>query len=214
MHKRRTGICPEGTAALAVCASATLVFALLEWALPALLGLIAFVFGLNFFRDPERVIPGEDGKAVSPADGKVVRLDTDTDPFTGEKRTVVCVFMNVFDVHVNRMPVAGTVQRFRYFPGRFINASLDKASKENERCVTQIRDEEGELWTVVQIAGLVARRIVVWAEEGDHLARGQRYGMIKFGSRLDLYMPSGYASAVKVGDKVLAGQSILGEKQK
>lgn len=213
MRKRKTGICPEGAPVLIVCISATLVFALLEWAIPALLGLILFFFSLNFFRDPQRVIPDGENIAVSPADGKVVRVDTDLDPFTGEERSVVCVFMNVFDVHVNRMPVSGTVQGFRYVPGKFVNASLDKASTDNERCAMHLRDENGDLWTVVQIAGLVARRIVLWTETGDQLGRGDRYGMIKFGSRLDLYLPTGYDPFVRVGDKVLAGQSVLVKKQ-
>ncbi|MFW6005261.1 MAG: phosphatidylserine decarboxylase, partial [Desulfonatronovibrionaceae bacterium] len=150
--------------------------------------------------------------AVSPADGKVVSTSHMDDPFTGEKRRTICVFMNVFNVHVNRMPVSGRVEKISYFPGRFVNASLDKASTLNERCAWLLRDEQDRTWTMVQIAGLVARRIVPLAEKGDTVARGDRYGLIKFGSRVDLYLPRGYEPAVNQGDKVKAGESILARK--
>ena len=120
--------------------------------------------------------------------------------------------MNVFSVHVNRVPVACTVESIRYFPGKFFNASLDKASTDNERCAWQLRDNEGRQWSMVQIAGLVARRIVCRAEEGDNLARGQRYGMIRFGSRVDLYLPQGYVAATQLGEQVYAGQSIVARR--
>jgi len=120
--------------------------------------------------------------------------------------------MNVFNVHVNRCPVGGTVTDVRYHPGKFINASFDKASEHNERCAWRMTDEEGKPWTFVQIAGLVARRIVPHAEQGDVLVRGQRFGMIRFGSRVDLYLPEGYDSAVHIGQTVLAGQSVLARR--
>jgi phosphatidylserine decarboxylase len=120
--------------------------------------------------------------------------------------------MNVFSVHVNRMPVGGAVSAIIYRPGRFFNAALDKASIDNEQCCYEIRDEEGAQWQMVQIAGLVARRIVCRIDEGDKLVRGERYGMIKFGSRVDLYIPDNYKPCVKIGDVVLAGSSVLAEK--
>ena len=129
--------------------------------------------------------------------------------FSGEARQCVSIFMNLFNVHVNRAPVACTVQGILYLPGKFLNASFDKASTDNERCAYSLRDANGDLWSMVQIAGLVARRIVCRVEEGDTLDRGERYGMIRFGSRVDLYLPEGYVAAARVGETVLAGQSVL-----
>ncbi len=179
------------------CAVMTVVFLVLVW------------FALNFFRDPERVVPDEEGAAVSPADGRVVKVERRTDPVSGETRQCVCVFMNVFNVHVNRSPVTGTITAIRYHAGKFFNASLDKASTDNERCEYQVTDASGATWTFVQIAGLVARRIVCRVERGDELARGERFGMIRFGSRVDLYLPDSYIPAVSVGEKVLAGQTVI-----
>ena len=213
MHKPSIGLSLEGMPFIFLTTVATLVFAVLGcWFMTTLLLVVLFLV-LNFFRDPERVVPQEPGVAVSPADGKVVKVQTMRDPLTGEDRTAVCVFMNVFNVHVNRMPVAGRVSRISYFGGKFLNASLDKASVDNERNAVLVEDADGRSWTMVQIAGLIARRIICWAEEGDSLARGQRFGLIKFGSRVDLYLPSDYESAVRVGDKVFAGQSVLARKK-
>ena len=213
MHKPSIGLSLEGMPFIFLTAIATLTFAILDcWFMATVLLVVLFLV-LNFFRDPERVVPQEPGVAVSPADGKVVKVQAMRDPLTGEDRTAVCVFMNVFNVHVNRMPVAGRVGRISYFGGKFLNASLDKASEDNERNALLIEDEGGRTWTVVQIAGLIARRIICWAEEGDSLARGQRFGLIKFGSRVDLYLPSDYESAVRVGDKVFAGQSVLARRK-
>jgi phosphatidylserine decarboxylase len=214
MHKPSIGLSLEGMPFIFLTAIATLTFAILDcWFMATLLLVVLFLV-LNFFRDPERVVPQEPGVAVSPADGKVIKVQTMRDPLTGEDRTAVCVFMNVFNVHVNRMPVAGRVGRISYFGGKFLNASFDKASEDNERNVVLVEDAEGKTWTVVQIAGLIARRIICWAEEGDSLARGQRFGLIKFGSRVDLYLPSDYESVVRVGDKVFAGQSVLARKKR
>ena len=164
------------------------------------------------FRDPERVVPSEDDIAVSPADGRVIRVEPKADPITGEVRPCISIFMNVFNVHVNRSPVAGRVEAIRYFPGKFFNAALDKASTDNERCAYLVRDDGGRSWVMVQVAGLIARRIVCRVEEGDTLARGERYGMIRFGSRVDLYLPPDYSAVVANGDVVAAGESILARK--
>jgi len=156
--------------------------------------------------------PSEDDIAVSPADGRVIRVEPKADPITGEVRPCISIFMNVFNVHVNRSPVAGRVEAIRYFPGKFFNAALDKASTDNERCAYLVRDDGGRSWVMVQVAGLIARRIVCRVEEGDTLARGERYGMIRFGSRVDLYLPPDYSAVVANGDVVAAGESILARK--
>lgn len=209
MRKPAIGITPEGAPAILLSALAAEVFAFLGFAAPAVLCLLLTIFCCNFFRDPERVVPQAPGLAVSPADGKVVRITTLPDPFTGAPRTCLCVFMNVFNVHVNRSPVAGVVTDIAYRPGAFFNAALDKASRDNERCAYAVKDGDGAIWSMVQIAGLVARRIVCRVDIGDALGRGERFGMIKFGSRVDLYLPEGYEPRVKVGQKVLAGQTVL-----
>ena len=209
MKKPSTGLCPEGLPYISLAGLTTLTLALLGSGLLALAALVLTALILNFFRDPERVVPQEPGVAVSGADGKVVLVDGHPDPLTGLPRQRVCVFMNVFNVHVNRCPVDATVTAMRYFPGRFLNASLEKASEHNERNVLVLEESDGHSWTMVQIAGLVARRIVSWAETGDNLERGQRLGLIKFGSRVDLYLPDDYFPTVQVGEKVLAGQTIV-----
>ena len=212
MRKPSLSMTPEGWPYALLAGSATLVFALLGWAVPALLGLIVLALILNFFRDPERYIPWEDGLAVAPADGRVLKVVTAKDPLSGEERTTVCIFMNVFNVHVNRAPVAGRVSAMRYWEGAFFNASFDKASEKNERLAMQITDAEGQSFTMVQIAGLLARRIIPWAEMGDHLERGQRYGMIKFGSRVDVYLPKGFEPCVTKGERTAAGQTVIARR--
>jgi len=213
MHKPSIGLSLEGLPFVFFTAMATLTFALLDcWFMATLLLAVLFLV-LNFFRDPERVIPQEQGVAVSPADGKVIKVQTMRDPMTGEDRTAICVFMNVFNVHVNRMPVAGRIARIAYFGGKFVNASFDKASTDNERNTLLVEDGDGKTWTVVQIAGLIARRIICWGEQGDALGRGQRFGLIKFGSRVDLYIPTDYEPVVRTGEKVFAGQTILARRK-
>ncbi len=211
MRKASFGLTPEGAPSIALTALASLVFAVLDFAPPALIFLALCFFCCNFFRDPERVVPTGPDLAVSPADGKVIKVTTMPDPFTQKPRLCICIFMNVFNVHVNRSPVAGKVVDIAYHAGKFINASFDKASCDNERCAYLLEDNGGGRWSMVQIAGLVARRIVCRVDPGDTLARGERFGMIKFGSRVDLYLPEGYEPRVKIGEKVLAGQSILAE---
>jgi len=209
MRKPSIGITPEGAPSIFLCALAAEAFAFLGcWPL-AVLFLLLTLFCCNFFRDPERVVPQAPGLAVSPADGKVIRVAAMPDPFSNRPRQCICVFMNVFNVHVNRSPLASTVKSIAYHEGKFLNASFDKASHDNERCAYLLEDEDGKDWTVVQIAGLVARRIVCRADIGDTLGRGERFGMIKFGSRVDIYLPEGYLPQVSVGQKVLAGQSVI-----
>lgn len=213
MRPANCGITPEGWPCIGLTALSALVFACLDWWFPALILLAACWFSLHFFRDPERVTPTGRGLAVSPADGRIIRVEERPDPFSGESRLCVSIFMNIFSVHVNRAPVACTVEGIRYWPGAYLNAAFDKASTHNERCAYSLRDGQGRAWTMVQIAGLVARRIVCRVDEGDALERGQRYGMIRFGSRVDLYLPQGYAAAVQIGERVFAGQSIVARAQ-
>lgn len=212
MRKPSIGITAEGFHSIFICSFSSLIFALIGcWPMAVLL-LLLTLFACHFFRDPERVVPADPDLGVSPADGKVIRIANLPDPVNGEMKQCISIFMNVFSVHVNRMPVSGRIEKIIHKPGAFLNAALDKASEGNERCIYSIRDEEGKTWQMVQIAGLVARRIVCRVDEGESLARGERYGMIKFGSRVDLYIPAGYVSNVIVGDAVYAGQSVLARK--
>lgn len=212
MRKASIGITPEGVPAIGLCALVTLSLAMLGCATGSFVFMLLTWFCCHFFRDPERVTPTAPGLAVSPADGKVVRVQTMPDPFTGQPRTAVCIFMNVFSVHVNRAPVTGTVTGIAYHPGKFLNAAWDKASTDNERCAYQMTEDGGSTWTFVQIAGLIARRIVCRTDEGDTLARGERFGMIRFGSRVDLYLPDDYSPAVNVGEQVFAGQTVVARR--
>ena len=179
------------------------------------LGLIATAWCAWFFRDPVRVTPDDPALIVSPADGLVVATVDRTPPSELElgREPLPCIgiFMNVFDVHVNRSPAMGTVMRRAYHPGRFLNASFDKASEENERQSYRIRTASGREIGLVQIAGLVARRIVPFVGEGDQLQPGQRIGLIRFGSRCDVYLPTGVEPLVLVGQRVLAGETVLAD---
>ncbi|HCO12377.1 MAG TPA: phosphatidylserine decarboxylase family protein [Desulfonauticus sp.] len=213
MYQPKTRICPEGVPYLLVTGFLALLLALWECEFLSFLAFVLFVLILNFFRDPHRVIPPEANVAVAPADGKIIKIEPAKCPLTGEDRLLISTFMNVFNVHINRSPIKAQVQKQVYIPGKFFNASLDKASKDNERNLILLQDEEGKLWTVVQIAGLIARRIVSFAKPEEALQRGERFGLIKFGSRVDLYLPSSYEPEVKIGDKVLAGATILARKK-
>ncbi|SMC46219.1 phosphatidylserine decarboxylase [Desulfocicer vacuolatum DSM 3385] len=175
------------------------------------IGLGLFAFVCWFFRDPERTIPPQSNALVSPADGKVISIETiENSTVVSGSCIRVCIFMNVFNVHVNRVPMGGKVEKVTYFPGKFFNASLDKASEHNERNALVIKTPQGAVYGVVQIAGLIARRIVCHIKPGDRLERGKRYGMIRFGSRLDLHLPLNTNIAVTLGQKVSAGSSIVG----
>jgi phosphatidylserine decarboxylase len=213
MRQSSIGLAREGIPLIAFAALATLTFGVLEWGFLALPALALTYLVLHFFRDPERVVPTDPEVAVSPADGRILAVSEGREPLSGEKRTCVGIFMNVVNVHVNRSPVEGTVRRIAYQQGRFGKADTSRASGENERNVLLIADREDREWSVVQVAGLVARRIVCWAEEGDDVARGQRIGLIKFGSKVDLYLPQGYYATVSAGERVYAGQSILAWKR-
>lgn len=190
---------------------ATVVFALAGTVLLSAICVVITLFICWFFRDPERVVPMDQGAVVSPADGKVIIVERlKEDPFTREDCIKISIFMNVFNVHVNRIPHEGKVTNISYFPGKFFNASFDKASKENERNAVLIETETGKKICAVQIAGLIARRIICRLKHGDIVKRGERFGMICFGSRLDVYLPSDSKISVVVGNKIKAGSDILG----
>jgi phosphatidylserine decarboxylase len=171
---------------------------------------------LWFFRDPPRKTPADPSLVISPADGVVVSIAPAAPPpelelWASQTEGVqrVCIFMNVFNVHVNRSPVAGVITSAHYRPGKFFNASLDKASEFNERSSLAVRTVDGHVVAFVQIAGLIARRIVSKVKPGDHLRAGQRYGLIRFGSRVDVYLPKGSALSVTVGQKAVAGETVI-----
>lgn len=176
------------------------------WSLPFWL---AVLFVLQFFRDPARDIPGDERTVVSPADGRVVAIERSRDPYLDRDAIKVSVFMNVFNVHSNRSPVDGEVRQAWYNSGKFLNAALDKASLENERNALWLKATNGADVTCVQIAGLIARRIICHVKPGDRLLRGGRFGFIRFGSRVDVYLPLSARVMAALGDKVLGGGSIL-----
>ena len=176
------------------------------WALPFW---AATLFVLQFFRDPARAIPGDPQAVLSPADGRIVAVEKVRDPYLERDALKISVFMNVFNVHSNRSPVDGTVKQRWYHAGSFLNAALDKASSENERNALWLRTAGGQDVTCVQIAGLVARRILCYVDPGGTLERGQRYGFIRFGSRVDLYLPLDAEAKAALGDKVYATETVL-----
>lgn len=193
---------------IAVTVAALVTFLSATWSIP--FWLIA-LFVLQFFRDPARVVPQKPNAVLSPADGRIVVVEKTQDPYANREALKISVFMNVFNVHSNRAPVDGKIQTVQYFPGKFVNADLDKASVENERNALTITADNGQLVTCVQVAGLIARRILCYVKAGDILQRGQRYGFIRFGSRVDVYLPLSATPKVTVGDKVSATETILAE---
>ncbi|HVL37012.1 MAG TPA: phosphatidylserine decarboxylase [Burkholderiales bacterium] len=192
-----------GTAAVAL---AVALWAGWGWSIPFWL---AAAFVLQFFRDPPRDIPDDPGAVLAPADGRIVEVGRARDPYLGRDALKVSVFMNVFNVHSNRSPVDGVVRQRWYHPGAFVNAALDKASLENERNALWLQTAEGRDVTCVQVAGLIARRILCYVETGARLARGERFGFIRFGSRVDLYLPLEAQVQAAIGDKVYAARSVL-----
>ena len=219
---RWPSIHPEGRKYGLIVAAASLLFAFLAWETIAWpLGFLTLCV-LAFFRDPERVTPQGDRFVVSPADGLVTLIqkvepprELVLDDGTGAGGlkpgpvTRLSIFMSVFDVHINRAPIGGTVRRVVYIPGRFMNADLDKASEENERQHLLIERSDGTMIGFTQIAGLVARRIVPFVKPGDILAAGQRVGLIRFGSRVDVYLPEGTSSRVLLGQRTIAGETVI-----
>lgn len=210
-------LCPIHRAGWPFIAGFAAVTVLLWW-LAEPLGLIGLVLTLwcaYFFRDPDRVTPNRAGLVISPADGVVQMIQPAVPPaelgLDQRPRTRISVFMNVFNVHVNRAPIDADVVGSAYRPGKFLNAALDKASDENERSSLYLRTADGQDICVVQIAGLVARRILSWTKPGQRLRAGERYGMIRFGSRVDVYLPDGVQPLVTVGQIAIAGETVLAD---
>ena len=189
----------------------TAVFALLGLKILALTALVVTFAICFFFRDPDRVVPTEEGAFVSPADGKVIKAQRlEENLFLDGPCILVSIFMTVFNVHVNRISGSGKIVKTAYYPGKFFSANLDKAHTKNEHNAVYLKTDDEKDLCIVQIAGWVARRIICWAKKGDALKRGQRFGLICFGSRLDVYLPADTTLNVSVGQKVKAGNSIIG----
>jgi len=221
---RWPAIHPEGRKFAAIAAVVCVLTAYFAWETIAWPLAALTVWILAFFRDPHRVTPQNDRFIIAPADGLVTLIQQVPPPrelvvddgsgapaLDDEPVTRVSIFMSVFDVHINRAPIGGTVRRVVYIPGKFVNADLDKASEENERQHVMIERGDGLVVAFTQIAGLVARRIVPFIKPGDMLASGQRVGLIRFGSRVDVYLPKGTTSRVLLGQKTIAGETVLGE---
>jgi len=191
---------------------AGLILVALQWLISGMVLLALGLFCLYFFRNPSRQTPQEPRAVIAPADGKVIEVDPAyyENRFMGTLMQKVSIFMSLFDVHVNRFPVSGTVRRIAYHPGRFFAANRDKASKENEQNALFLETPGGENIVMIQIAGFVARRIVCWAEEGDQVVNGHRAGLIRFGSRVELFLSPQCRVVVRQGDRVRAGETVVG----
>ena len=202
-------IAREGWVFVAIAIAAALLvahFAGWAWSVPVWL---AALFVLQFFRDPAREVPDDPCAVASPADGRIVEVSKSRDPWLERDALKLSVFMNVFNVHSNRSPVDGVVKERWYFPGAFVNAALDKASLSNERNALWLRTGDGQDVTCVQVAGLIARRILCYVAVGAELKRGERFGFIRFGSRVDVYLPLDAEPKAAIGEKVYAGTSVL-----
>ena len=205
----RIPIAKDGYIFILPLAVLTGIFWALSWFWVTGLFVGLFLFVTWFFRDPERSIPENPNAIVSPGDGKIVEIISEKDPLLDEAYTRVSIFLNVFNVHVNRVPISGKIQATRYNPGKFFNAASHKASLDNEQSAILLNNGHVTI-LVKQIAGLIARRIVCWAKEGDEYQRGQRFGLIRFGSRVDIFLPEGIDIKVAIGDIVNGGSSIIG----
>ena len=215
---------PEGRKYGVIALLITVIPFVFDWEIIGWPMLFLSIGVFAFFRDPERVVPQDDNAIVAPADGLVTLIETVEPPaelqiddgsgnmgLASGPVTRISIFMSVFDVHINRSPIPGTVRRVVYVPGKFMNADLDKASEENERQHMLVERADGLMIGFTQIAGLVARRIVPFVKPGDTVAKGQRVGLIRFGSRVDVYLPTGTASKVLMGQRIVAGETILAE---
>lgn len=202
-------IAREGWPILAGDLIAVIVSWMLDLGIITFLFFVFLVFAFQFFRDPAREAPEDPRAVVSPVDGRVCKVEKCTNPETGEDAVKVSIFMNVFNVHSQKSPVAGVVEKVTYTPGLFVNADLDKASTENERNAVTVRMADGRRITFIQVAGLVARRIICYATIGQELARGERYGFIRFGSRVDVYLPADAEIVAQIGDKMTGVSSTI-----
>ncbi len=206
---------PDGYKFIAIAAACAAAFFLIEWPVLAWIMTVLTVYVIYFFRDPDRVAPLRDGLVISAADGEISSIERVKPPaelgLGDTERVRVSTFLSVFDVHINRAPIAGRIKRSVYIPGAFLNAALDKASEENERRALVIETSQGVEIGVVQIAGLVARRIVTFASEGQTVGIGERFGLIRFGSRVDIYLPPGKTALVAVGQRAVGGETVFAD---
>ncbi len=210
MLQPKVPVAQEGVPFIGIAAFLTIISAILGYVSLTILFLLATFFILYFFRDPERFIPSDPSAIISPADGKVIGVDKLSDSkFTEQEVVKISIFMNVFNVHVNRNPLNGTVEKVIHSPGKFYSADTTKAEEYNEQCAVVLNSDKGKKIAYVQIAGLIARRIVCWLEPGDNVKKGSRFGLIRFGSRVDVYLPADTPVNVAVGQKVTAGETIL-----
>lgn len=203
-------IAKQGLPSIALLVALFLASALAGWTVVATVSFLAAVLVINFFRDPERAVPADPQAMVAPADGKVIFTGkVFEDRFLRREALKISIFMNVFNVHVNRVPCSGEITNIHYEKGKFLAANLDKASRDNEHNAVVLRLADGEVLAFVQIAGLIARRIDCWVRPGDRVRSGERFGMIRFGSRVDLYVPTTCRLVVADGQHVKAGESIV-----
>jgi len=215
MKQQRVPLAKEGYPFIIFFAFTAFICALIGYTPVALAGAVLTTFVTWFFRDPARIIPDDPEAVICPADGRVIIIkEIDDDRFLGERALKISIFMNVFNVHVNRIPCTGTVENVLFKPGKFYSADKDKAALHNEYCAITMTTPSGIRYSVVQVAGLIARRIVCRAEKGDTIAAGKRYGLIRFGSRVDLYLPPDTKVEVQLRQKVKAGETILAHLNK
>jgi len=210
MNNKTFPIIPDGFFFIIPLALIAIVLIWLNITCAGIFFLIITLFVLWFFRNPNRTTPEDEKAVISPADGRVIKIEEVEEEMLSGKVIKVSIFMNIFNVHVNRMPCAGTVKKIRYSKGKFFPASLDKASVFNERNSVLIKTADNKEILTIQIAGIIARRIVCWVKENTQIQKGERFGLIKFGSRLEVFMPPDSTVRVTVGDKVKAGESTIG----
>ncbi len=210
MRNENTPIAVEGYPFIGAAAFITLVFALLSWKLLAVAALAATLFVAFFFRNPDRVTPEDESAVVAPADGRVIYLGPSREEHLQDEMVKISIFMSVFNVHVNRAPLSGRIIDTFYRHGKFYDVRDERATFENEQQGIVLENAGGKRIVVVQVAGLIARRIVCYVRKGDMVRRGERYGLIRFGSRLDVYLPKDTDVKVVLGEKIVAGETVLG----
>lgn len=211
-QRSRVPLAREGYPLIGVAAGVTAALWLVGWTIPAAIGVVLTLFVVSFFRDPERLVPAAPGLILAPADGRVIKVaEVQDERFLHGPATLISIFMSPLNVHVNRAPTSGRVVETRYHHGKYFRAFADKASLDNEQNAVLLEDEQGRRLCFVQIAGFLARRIVCYLQSGMAVERGQRYGMIMFGSRADVYLPSRVTVRVQPGDRARGGETVLAE---
>jgi len=210
MRNENTPIAVEGYPFIVLAGFVTMFFALLSWKILAVIAFILTLFITYFFRNPQRRVPEDENAVVAPADGVIIYLGPSREEHLMAEMTKISIFMSVFNVHINRAPISGLIVETFYNRGKFMDVRDERATFENERSGLVLENARGTRIVVVQVAGLIARRIICYLQKGDQAIRGKRYGLIRFGSRLDVYIPTNSDLRVKMGDKTVAGETILG----